>query len=196
MRVPKFSEVWAVAATVGLIFSIVGLCYYQHTIDELTNGNDNNQKIVENLTNENKELKHEIKDLEKEKGFLERKVAVLSEKNDNEIIDELEKQVKDLENEIINLNNKLEEANANDDYFINKHNELVLEIVDILNMNPDIFEKDSDGLLNPQYALYAIDSYVGRAFELSELQRMLYEATGIDDSIQALQYLINIQHGE
>lgn len=186
MNLPKWSTCYAVVVTIALIFCVVEFVKYERTIEELTNGSDNNNKIVETLKTEKQELENRIKDLETEKEYLERKVAVLSEETENEIIDQLEK-------EIDSLNIQIAELKEDNNYFINEYNQLVLDIVEILSMNPDIFEKDNKGLLNPQYALYAIDSYVGRAFELSEIQRKLFEATGIHEPLEAIDQLLNLQ---
>ena len=52
MNLPKWSTCYAVVVTIALIFCVVEFVKYERTIEELTNGSDNNNKIVETLKTE------------------------------------------------------------------------------------------------------------------------------------------------
>ena len=195
-------------ATMMLAFKVVNVNIDHNKISE---DNKTNQKVVETLKLENKELKEQYSDLLKEKTYLERKVEAFEEDNSNELIDELEikiaeiektnkelkakseelsKMVEERDKDIIEQDEELKKEVDNRYAVIEQYNQLVMRIVDILEMNPDIFEFGEDGLIDPQYAINVIELNKHDAMTYSYIQMILYEETGYHEPDEAIYYLL------
>lgn len=165
----------------------------------LKEANEKHEKYV-------KEAEEKQKSLEKENKKLEGKLEVLmnDDETDQIVVElekenaELEKQLEALEADLYSYDMEIGRLNEELHYEMNEKNEVVetynqfvLQLVDILNMNPDIFEYDPEtGLLDPQFAINVIELNERDSREYSEIQMWLYEATGIHEPIEAVQYLI------
>lgn len=170
-----------------------------------------NKKVVETLKLENKEIKEQYSDLLKEKIYLERKVEAFEENNSNKLIDELENKIDEIEKtnkelkakseelakmveerdkDIIDQDEELKKEVDNRYAVIEHYNQLVMRIVDILEMNPDIFEFGEDGLIDPQYAINVIELNKRDAITYSYIQMLLYEETGYHEPDEAIYHLL------
>ena len=195
-------------ATMSLAIKVVNVNIDHNKISE---DNETNQKVVETIKLENKELKEQYSDLLKEKTYLERKVEAFEEDNSNELIDELENKVAELEKSNKELKDKSEELTkmveerdkdiieqdeelkkeVDSRYAVIEHyNQLVMKIVDILEMNPDIFEFGENGLIDPQYAINVIELNKHDAMRYGYIQMILYTETGYHEPDEAIMYLI------
>lgn len=171
---------------------------------KISEDNETNQKVVETIKLENKELKEQYSDLLKEKSYLERKVEAFEENNNDKLIDELEKSNKELKDKVEELTKIVEERDKDiieqdeelkkevDNRYavIEQYNQLVMRIVDILEMNPDIFEFGEDGLIDPQYAINVIELNKQDAMSYGYIQMILYTETGYHEPDEAIWYLI------
>lgn len=170
-----------------------------------------NKKVIETLKLENKEIKEQYSDLLKEKIYLERKVEAFEENNSNKLIDELENKIDEIEKtnkelkakseeltkmveerdkDIIDQDEELKKEVDNRYAVIEHYNQLVMRIVDILEMNPDIFEFGEDGLIDPQYAINVIELNKRDAITYSYIQMLLYEETGYHEPDEAIYHLL------
>ena len=195
-------------ATMMLAIKVININIEHKKIDEdiITN-----KKVVETLKLENKELKEQYSDLLKEKAYLERKVEALEENNNNKLIDELENKIDEIEKtnkelkakseelakmveerdkDIIDQDEELKKEVDNRYAVIEHYNQLVMRIVDILEMNPDIFEFGENGLIDPQYAINVIELNKRDAMTYSYIQMILYEETGYHEPDEAISYLL------
>lgn len=178
---------------------------------KMVEDNITNKKVVETLKLENKELKEQYSDLLKEKTYLERKVEAFEEDNINELIDELENKIDEIEKtnkelkakseelskmvterdkDIIDQDEELKKEVDNRYAVIEHYNQLVMRIVDILEMNPDIFKFGENGLIDPQYALNVIEVNKRDAMAYSYIQMILYEETGYHEPDEAIHHLL------
>ena len=195
-------------ATMMLAIKVININIEHKKIDEdvITN-----KKVVETLKLENKEIKEQYSDLLKEKTYLERKVEAFEEDNNNELIDELENKIDEIEKtnkelkakseelakmveerdkDIIDQDEELKKEVDNRYAVIEHYNQLVMRIVDILEMNPDIFEFGENGLIDPQYAINVIELNKRDAMTYSYIQMILYEETGYHEPNEAIYYLL------
>ena len=203
--------VYAIVITIATMMLAVKVVNVNIDHNKISEDNETNQKVVETIKLENKELKEQYSDLLKEKTYLERKVEAFEEDNSNELIDELENKVAELEKSNKELKDKSEELTKmveerdkdiieqdeelkkeiDNRYAVIEHyNQLVMRIVDILEMNPDIFEFGEDGLIDPQYAINVIELNKHDAMTYSYIQMILYEETGYHEPDEAIYYLL------
>ena len=196
------------AIVVAIAIMLLAVKVVNNNIEHKKMGEDNvtNKKVVETLKLENKELKEQYSDLLKEKTYLERKVEAFEEDNSNELIDELEIKIAEMEKTNKELKAKSEELakmveerdkdeelkkEVDNRYAVIEHyNQLVMRIVDILEMNPDIFEFGENGLIDPQYALNVIEVNKRDAMAYSYIQMILYEETGYHEPDEAIYHLL------
>lgn len=203
--------VYAIVITIATMMLAVKVVNVNIDHNKISEDNETNQKVVETIKLENKELKEQYSDLLKEKSYLERKVEALEENNSDNLIDELENKVAELEKSNKELKDKSEELTKmveerdkdiieqdeelkkeiDNRYAVIEHyNQLVMRIVDILEMNPDIFEFGEDGLIDPQYAINVIELNKHDAMTYSYIQMILYEETGYHEPDEAIYYLL------
>ena len=203
--------VYTIVVTIATMMLAVKVVNVNIDHNKISEDNKTNQKVVETLKLENKELKEQYSDLLKEKTYLERKVEAFEEDNSNELIDELEikiaeleksnkelkdkseeltKMVEERDKDIIEQDEELKKEIDNRYAVIEHYNQLVMRIVDILEMNPDIFEFGEDGLIDPQYAINVIELNKRDAMTYSYIQMILYEETGYHEPDEAIYYLL------
>ena len=203
--------VYVIVITIATMMLAVKVVNVNIDHNKISEDNETNQKVVETIKLENKELKEQYSDLLKEKTYLERKVEALEENNSDKLIDELENKVAELEKSNKELKDKSEELTkmveerdkdiieqdeelkkeVDNRYAVIEHyNQLVMRIVDILEMNPDIFEFGEDGLIDPQYAINVIELNKHDAMTYSYIQMILYEETGYHEPDEAIYYLL------
>ena len=203
--------VYAIVITIATMMLAVKVVNVNIDHNKISEDNETNQKVVETIKLENKELKEQYSDLLKEKTYLERKVEAFEEDNSNELIDELENKVAELEKSNKELKDKSEELTkmveerdkdiieqdeelkkeVDSRYAVIEHyNQLVMKIVDILEMNPDIFEFGENGLIDPQYAINVIELNKHDAMRYGYIQMILYTETGYHEPDEAIYYLL------
>ena len=202
---------YAIVIAIAIMLLAVKVVNVNKEHKKMDEDNVANKKVVETLKLENKDLKEQYSDLLKEKTYLERKVEAFEEDNSNELIDELEikiaemektnkelkakseelaKMVEERDKDIIDQDEELKKEVDNRYAVIEHYNQLVMRIVDILEMNPDIFEFGENGLIDPQYALNVIEVNKRDAMAYSYIQMILYEETGYHEPDEAIWYLI------
>ena len=203
--------VYAIVITITSMMLAVKVVNVNIDHNKISEDNETNQKVVETIKLENKELKEQYSDLLKEKTYLERKVEAFEENSSDKLIGELENKVAELEKSNKELKDKSEELTKmveerdkdiieqdeelkkeiDNRYAVIEHyNQLVMRIVDILEMNPDIFEFGEDGLIDPQYAINVIELNKHDAMTYSYIQMILYEETGYHEPDEAIYYLL------
>ena len=195
---------YAIVITIATMMLAVKVVNVNIDHNKISEDNETNQKVVDTIKLENKELKEQYSDLLKEKSYLERKVEALEENNSDKLIDELENKVAELEKsnkeltkmveerdkDIIEQDEELKKEVDNRYAVIEHYNQLVMRIVDILEMNPDIFEFGEDGLIDPQYAINVIELNKHDAMRYGYIQMILYTETGYHEPDEAIMYLI------
>lgn len=203
--------VYTIVITIATMMLAVKVVNVNIDHNKISEDNETNQKVVETIKLENKELKEQYSDLLKEKTYLERKVEAFEEDNSDKLIDELENKVAELEKSNKELKDKSEELTKmvekrdkdiieqdeelkkeiDNRYAVIEHyNQLVMRIVDILEMNPDIFEFGEDGLIDPQYAINVIELNKHDAMRYGYIQMILYTETGYHEPDEAIYYLL------
>ena len=100
--------VYTIVITIATMMLAVKVVTVNIDHNKISEDNKTNQKVVETLKLENKELKEQYSDLLKEKTYLERKVEAFEEDNSNELIDELEIKIAELEKSNKELKDKSE----------------------------------------------------------------------------------------
>lgn len=190
---------YAIFISLLLIFAIVEISKLTEENKRLSDGvNESNEKILYTLRQENAEIKSKYENLKHEKDYLERKVKILMENNDDELIEELENEIQELEKLVDKLSGEVKEYKYKYEEMYDKwlgvveaYNQEVLGIVDILYMNPEIFKQDeTTKLIDPQYALNVIKINRQDAVSYGRLQSILYDATGIHEPEEAVRYLL------
>lgn len=190
---------YAIFISLLLIFAIVEISKLTEENKRLSDGvNESNEKILYTLRQENAEIKSKYENLKHEKDYLERKVKILMENNNDELIEELENEIQELEKLVDKLSGEVKEYKYKYEETYDKwlgvveaYNQEVLGIVDILYMNPEIFKQDeTTKLIDPQYALNVIKINRQDAVSYGRLQSILYDATGIHEPEEAVRYLL------